>query len=476
MDHRVIEVDNRHLEKPDLSDSYKKIREDMYENSLEDRIAICVLGNGPLEEVSSCVEAILKHTKSFSFDFYLIDNGSENQALTRYYEQVSYENKEVISFENQVSDQEAFWDCMRYKIRSKYLAFIRSQAVVEEDWLEQMLQCMKSDFEIGAVVPSKKEEKKQGAGENWKELLFWESPILLLRTQVFDDVGYYDRDYKTRIYEKDFAERLRHMGYRLMQSENANYRMEDVETINFGSTEWQQDVELYEKKHGNRSPFLQKETAWVSMLEEYDCKKEFGEKALFLNPGNGQEILQYKNWFCETGRTMLCGNIITEEREYFEDLRTLKVPGTVKIGSRYEMIEREKEANYDFIMDKSPLNAVKDGKRYLELVYGKLKKDGICMLRLENVSNYHTFLGCLKIEQKQEINLRGLYIEEVKAQIEALGGKNIKIVGVWNTEFQVEMKQMIEMLYRQMFDGDEETVRALMSKLYLKYYIITYQK
>jgi GT2 family glycosyltransferase len=185
-----------------------------------------------------CLTSLLKHTKDISYEVIVIDDGSAEKTkdvLSRI-ETITYlRNTENVGF---------LLSCNRAaeKARGKYLLILNNDVQVTEGWLRPLVDTLSKHENVGAVSPKilypsgrlqeagariKRDASSQLLGYfddldlpryNYiREVEYCSSVCLLLKTEVFWQLGGFDTDFAPAYGEdSDLCFRLRNLGKRIL--------------------------------------------------------------------------------------------------------------------------------------------------------------------------------------------------------------------------------------------------------------------
>lgn len=148
---QVINTD--HLTAPVASNSLYVSRRDIYEIVAEGmpEVTVCVQAYNRLEKTKRCVESILKYTQGIHYELLLLDHGS-NDGTLEYFKSVSHPCKKIVRVTKNLGPQYATGRSMQL-FSGRYCALVTNDAIVTKNWLSNLLRCLKSDPQIGMVVP-----------------------------------------------------------------------------------------------------------------------------------------------------------------------------------------------------------------------------------------------------------------------------------------------------------------------------------
>lgn len=186
------------------------------------------------------------YSSSALTNYSVIDNASTDDSIQ--YLEEWHPEIEIISLTKNYGFAEGYNKGLK-KVDSKYTVILNSDVVVEENWLDPILEMMNADKEIGIVQPkikaleSRTEFEYAGAAGGWLDILgypfcrgrifdtveedngqyntseevFWASgAAMVVRTKLFKSLGGFDKDYFAHMEEIDFCWRAKRAGYKIM--------------------------------------------------------------------------------------------------------------------------------------------------------------------------------------------------------------------------------------------------------------------
>jgi len=229
----VENTDDQEPAQPDLG--LIKTRKDRIVASLgknAELLTVIVQAYNRIEKTKICVNSILKYTKNVDYELILVDNGSTDGTLD-FYKSVEHSRKKIVHVTKNVG---SVVPVMKY-VDGRYVAYICNDTYVTQNWIENLLTCLRSDDAIGMVVPassngsnlqginisfhSMDEMYEKAAKYNHSDPRLWHERLrLVVQMAVFKrealdvagiilDYGYY-HDFS----DDDVTFRIRHAGYK----------------------------------------------------------------------------------------------------------------------------------------------------------------------------------------------------------------------------------------------------------------------
>ncbi|MGF9915646.1 glycosyltransferase [Paenibacillus ehimensis] len=236
------------------------------------KTSIVIATYNKLEYTQLCIESIRKFTSQHDYEIIVVDNHSTDDTAAWLSRQSDI--KVVFNTEN-LGFPKACNQGIEISTGDNIL-LLNNDTIVTENWLTNMLTCLYSSEEIGAVgsvtnscsygqsiqVPYRSvEEMHQFAAqfnqssnpELWEERLKLVGYNMLLKKQVLDEIGLLDERFTPGNFEDDdLSLRIKLAGYKL-------YLCKDTFIHHFGSVSFRNNAEAYNKLlRTNQDKFLEK--------------------------------------------------------------------------------------------------------------------------------------------------------------------------------------------------------------------------
>jgi len=187
----------------------------------------------------------VSYSSQYDFEIVLIDNASTDKSVK--YVSNWFPEIRIIEFSRNWGFAEAY-NRAAQTIDSEYMVMLNSDVLVEENWLDPILEFLDSNPEYGAAMPKIKSFENRnafeyaGAAGGYLDLLaypfcrgrmfntveedngqydeiasvFWASgAALVIRTELFRNIGGFDKDYFAHQEEIDLCWRLHRAGYKI---------------------------------------------------------------------------------------------------------------------------------------------------------------------------------------------------------------------------------------------------------------------
>lgn len=355
------------------------------------KTTIILLTYNHVELTKDCIESIRKFTKKGTYELIVVDNASTDETVSYLKKQKDIKlilNKENKGFPigcNQgIEASDSTTDIL----------LLNNDTVVTTNWLTNLKTCLYSDPFIGAVgavsnhtenrqgcnfTYETMEEMQQKAKENnvsnparWEEKAFLIGFCLLLKREVFNQIGLLDINYTPGyIEDNDLSLRILKSGYKLMLCH-------DVFIHHYLGTSFRKDLNafypilfknrdyFYQKWHFNPFVFDEVKSASFPLLEEY-------KTILDVDASIGVNILELKYRYKDC---------IIEGVEKDKQKRTF----AKKFASIYPNLKTAKQ--YDCILIGRALEKVKNPTAFLKTLQKHLNPKGCIIGECENASSF----------------------------------------------------------------------------------------
>ncbi|GMN99927.1 glycosyltransferase [Parageobacillus thermoglucosidasius] len=359
------------------------------------KTSIIILTHNQLDYTKQCIESITKYTREGSYEIVIVDNHSTDGTVEWLKQQNNIKvifNKENLGFPKGCNQG--------IKIATgENILLLNNDTIVTKNWLDNLLACLYSSDDIGAVGPvtnsaayystipvnyTSIDEMHQFAASynvadpnKWEERLKLIGFCMLIKREAIDKVGLLDERFTPGNFEDDdYSVRLRKAGYRLILCK-------DTFIHHYGSVSWKKNVNAYSKVlTENEKKFKEK---WgtdtnsyridYEMIELITASKEKAIEVLHIGCGSGGTLLKLKHEYPLAQLYGIENNPFSiEEANRF-----------AKVTSSFEDEEIRKRkfdvilfSDSDFKLDESLLKFVKE----------RLKKNGIFIAKVPNVGHY----------------------------------------------------------------------------------------
>ncbi|WP_410511872.1 bifunctional glycosyltransferase family 2 protein/class I SAM-dependent methyltransferase [Paenibacillus sp. BR2-3] len=282
------------------------------------KTSIVILTRNNLTYTKLCLESIRRYTQEGSYELIIVDNGSTDGTVEWLKEQpdlhVLY-NKENLGFPKGCNQGMA-------AATGDYMLLLNNDTIVTVNWLDQLLNCLRSDERIGAVGPVTNaaayytaipvpyrtlEELDLFAGEynkadpaKWEERIKLIGYCLLMKREVFEKVGWLDERFSPGNYEdEDYCLRIRFAGYKLMLCKDTFIQHFGSASFNENPSSFSSVLQENESKFAEKWKFNPVYSTHIryDLLSLIDRKKDDPLRILEVGCGCGATLLQLKNLF-----------------------------------------------------------------------------------------------------------------------------------------------------------------------------------
>lgn len=418
---QVINTD--HLTAPVASNSLYVSRRDIYEIVAEGmpEVTVCVQAYNRLEKTKRCVESILKYTQGIHYELLLLDHGS-NDGTLEYFKSVSHPCKKIVRVTKNLGPQYATGRSMQL-FSGRYCALVTNDAIVTKNWLSNLLRCLKSDPQIGMVVPgssnvsnlqeiplsfsSYEEMQKEAAAYNQSDYRKWEQrlrvvPIAcVIKRVVIDLIGIYDVGFFHDFPEDDFSLRVRRAGFKLMVCTDTfihhdhDFRHGEDKEQSVFQLSLEQGRKNFNEKYKGLDSWADMNNYEAYLMHSFPQKKPpRAPRILGVDVACGLSILQIKNELRRRGIVNVTASAFTPDAKYLYDLQTVcDDTACDRIERLHDFLENRQ---YDYIVLGKPVNTYAEVPRLLRTLLASLNSGGTLFLKLRNCLDivcYLTMMG-----------------------------------------------------------------------------------
>jgi O-antigen biosynthesis protein len=359
------------------------------------KTSIIILTHNQLDYTKQCIESIAKYTKEGSYEIIIVDNHSTDGTV----EWLKQQNNIKVIFNNENLGFPKGCNQGIEIATGENILLLNNDTIVTKNWLDNLLACLYSSDDIGAVGPvtnsaayystipvnyTSIDEMHQFAASynvsdpnKWEERLKLIGFCMLIKREAVDKVGLLDERFTPGNFEDDdYSVRLRKAGYRLMLCK-------DTFIHHYGSVSWKKDVNAYSKVlTENEKKFKEK---WgtdsnsyridYEMIELITASKEKTIQVLHIGCGSGGTLLKVKHEYPLAQLYGIESNPFSiEEANRF-----------AKVTSSFED-EEIRERKFDVILFSD--NDFKLDESLLKFVKEHLKKHGIFLAKVPNIGHY----------------------------------------------------------------------------------------
>ncbi|GKU76799.1 glycosyltransferase [Paenibacillus sp. L3-i20] len=407
-------------------------------------VSIVLLAYNKLDFTKMCVDSIFKYTSHIDFELIAVNNGSSDGTMD-YFNSLPANTRPVHLPVNQ-GVVGGFNEGMKIA-RGKYTASVCNDFIFTTRWLDNLLACIESDESIGYVSPGAgiisnfqripaaynniDELQQFAAGYNQTDPLKWQERVrllpcvLMVRTALLKEIGYYDPAYYYGEFaDDDISFRIRRAGYKLVFCG-------DTYTHHFGSvtvgTDQIQNNSLAICRDVFRNKFGL--DSWDGcdfqpiMLETLDVKSTRDPvKILGINTKCGSNPLQIKNMLRAKGNFDIAIHSYYWDSKYKLDIET--VSDRTIVGSLSDMSTILGDENfYSYIVLEIDLDTLQINKNIFNDVAYLLTDEGQLACRI----SFTGLNGAAVINETQSILAAGFEIISTQMIGNLIGGQDLLV-------------------------------------------------
>jgi GT2 family glycosyltransferase len=376
-------------------------------NTVRPVVSIVVLAYNHLDFTKLCIESILKYTSHINYELITVNNGSTD-GTQEYFE--SLPKAKIVNLQKNVGPVNGFNIGMQLA-EGRYTACVCNDFIFTKNWMDNLLTCIGSDEKIGFVSPGANyisnaqmisgnftnfEEMQQFAEiyntsdpSKWEERVRLLPCVLMVRTKILNEIGYYDPIYYFGEFaDDDIAFRIRRAGYKLVFAG-------DTFTYHAGSITTGIDQKENNSLTISKDIFYDKFgiDSWEDTMFSINLvdapsiiSKSYQISILGINAKCGGTPLQLKNKLIASGKSDIKVTNFTQDPKYLVDLKTVSEQAVCgRINNLSDYFKGEK---YDFILLEDGLESIPDLNNALNHFKYLLKPDGQLVFKIMNGSHY----------------------------------------------------------------------------------------
>ena len=150
----IIEINTDKMSPPEVGNDLFENRNTIAKMRPEGKpeVTIIIQAYNRLDKTKRCVESVLENTKDINYELLLLDNGSIDGTY-EYFKSIPYEQKRIIRITKNLGAAYIMLLLCLYDLNS-YIVILANDIIVTENWLKNLLICIKSDPTIGMVNPA----------------------------------------------------------------------------------------------------------------------------------------------------------------------------------------------------------------------------------------------------------------------------------------------------------------------------------
>lgn len=384
-------------------------------------VTIIIQAYNRLEKTRRCVESVLKYTGGIDYELLLIDNGSTDGTLA-YFQSVPVEKKTILHVTKNLGTLYPHLLLNPAKF-GRYICTLNNDIIVTQNWLSNLLLCIKSDPRIGMVNPVSSnasnyqqvglpfetfdEMQEQAARFNRSDPRKWEDRLRLItlgtlyRKEVVLALGWPlgDAGFFHDFSDDDITFAVRRHGYRTVLAGDT-WVCHDHDIYNMEG----KDPEAYEASlEAGRKNFLEKHgvDAWDDVDNHLLNLAHFPPPApvacytvLGVDVKCGSPMLDVKNWLRRQGAERVELSAFVQQPEYRVDLKTI-CQGPVMCDREEFLRDCFEPGSFDYVLLDRPMNQYHEPYKLLRDAFDLCREGGVVSCRLANTYNFRTYLNLL---------------------------------------------------------------------------------
>lgn len=367
-------------------------------------VSIVVLAWNKLDYTKLCLDSLFKYTdlKSFNCELITINHGSED-GTKEFFDSLPHEKK--INLKKNMGM--VIYTYMQRVVEGRYIICVSNDVILTNNWLGNLLACMKSDETVAMAVPSTSNtSNEQSIATDYKNLsqmqdfarsynvsdpYKWEErirlcpPIYIADMEIVNKTGFADRYFRFLEFSDDNGSTLfRRNGYKQML-------LLDTFCHHFGSVTLGDAQRKNNTLEKSRQLFIEKYSIdpWgtgfcydKNVINSLDFSAAGHIDILGIDAGLGATPLQIKNMFRHKGNLDVSLYNFSQEETYVPDLEPY---------SDYFLLDKAEslghafgETSFDFIYIGKNLSYYKEYKNLVSILRKRLKEHGRLVFCVNN--------------------------------------------------------------------------------------------
>ncbi|MCP3775994.1 glycosyltransferase [Paenibacillus sp. MZ04-78.2] len=384
-------------------------------------VSILVPAYNKLEYTKLCVESILKYTNEIDYELILVNDGSSD-GTKEYFENIPHANKKVINFHKNTGAMLAYFIGVR-AAQGQVLASVSNDVIVTENWLKNLLICLKSDSQIGMVVPTTNiisnnqaisvqydtiEEMQDFAkkynkfdSNKWLERERICPFVHVVPMSVYGKGICHDRIFQYGEFcDDDISLQLRLNGYKLVLAK-------DTFCHHFGSVSLSEAQRESNSLQISRGIFKQKNKidGWHDLqnnvsylLSNIEHKKNESINVLCIDPGFGMIPYKIRNEYKENGHPNVTLYNFSTDKD-FRDISNKIFDHFISADTTADLLEIFYGKTFEYILFCKPFEEYADGELLLKDIKKLLSDNGEIRFLISNPYSANTIVSLLSINQ-----------------------------------------------------------------------------
>lgn len=449
-------------------------------------------------KLKNCIDSIRRCTRDVSYRILITDSSDEPETLD-YLHSLKQPDIQVLHVDGAYCQVAYKTFIALGMVHTPYVARLANDMIVTENWLSNLLRCLKSDPSIGLAVPmmtnvsnlqqvsfqiSDRNELAVRAKlfnrsdpKKWRERLRLIDPLAVNPTSMFSAVGGYDFAYIHDFLEDDLAYRMRAAGYKLMLCEDT-FVHHDHDFRNF---EDKDPAEFEESLRIGRNQYKRKRhglDAWddVNNYEPellsafYPSPKSTAPQILGIDCLMGTPILEVKNKYRSVGVFDAQCHAFTTQAKYFADLQTICGDNVICDREEYFFSYYERSC-FDAIVLGQPFNAYRNPYALLDAAFALLKEGGQLLFKLKNRQSAIDFCQIVgqPVNTEDKTYYASISVDDLAAHLQSMGIKDVRLTNSnlnSNDSFQSNMRTIINAMHPNNQQAADEHLTRIFTDQY----------
>ena len=437
------------------------------------KTSIVILTHNHLEVTKLCIESIRQYTNPQSYELIVVDNASTDGTP-----QWLLQQQDIRSIFN--PKNEGFPAGCNQGMRvatGDNTMLLNNDVVVTKGWLDNLLKCLYSQDDIGAVGPvtnrcayyqtipvnyQNLDEMQSFANEHnqsnpalWEERLKLIGYAFLFRRSVYEKVGELDEIFSPGNFEDDdFSLRIRQVGYKLMFCKDTFIHHFGSVSFNEKPVEYQNLLKINEEKFVRKWGFDSQKTMAIryEILPSIRREKFDQFSLLEIGCGCGGTLLQLKNNFPNS--SLYGYDILIQAAEQASPFAQISTGEWERFPSAF--IHKK----FDYIVINNVLERITKPISFLKMAKDMLHSNGSIILTSKNLSNIQVIEGLIKgVSPFSQDELRYYTLNELVEMLQASGFSSVACnsQSTWLTKTSEEL---LKKLVPYANDGMETAYRS----------------
>lgn len=392
------------LENKKLRDLFNEEKRDI-EDEFPFEVSIVILLYNNMEMTKLCIDSVLKYTKNIKYELITVNNGS-NQETTKWIESLSH-TKKITLKHNIGSSRGGTIALLSYFIDGKYVAYLSNDVVVTENWLENLLKCIKSDNKIAYVSPvynsasnlqsipvtykDMKEMQLFAKNYNISDSKKWEQRArlfgiaMLYKPWVFDKIGkLVDLHFTNDMFaDDDFSVRVKRAGYKMISCKDTFIHHFGSSTIGDSQFEvmGKARTQFYNKYGYDSWESMGDKTRFFSIIID-DMSFTKSVNILSVNSKYGEDFLAVKNTLKKKGISEVSVDSFSTDERFIWDLES--VSENAYLGDSIKDLRKHIYKKYDIILLCEEVAKYVEIKDFVEIISEYLSEEGKLFVVIDN--------------------------------------------------------------------------------------------